>query len=27
MYMDLKTNKDVTYWIRRGVALLTMLDD
>lgn len=27
MYLDMKTNKDVTYWVRRGVALLTMLDD
>ena len=27
MCLDLKTNKDVSYWVRRGVALLTMLDD
>ena len=27
MCLDLKTDKNTSYWVRRGVALLTMLDD
>mmetsp|Transcript_38278 Transcript_38278/g.75195 ORF Transcript_38278/g.75195 Transcript_38278/m.75195 type:complete len:86 (+) Transcript_38278:2-259(+) len=27
LYLDLRTDKDPDHWIRRGVALLCLLDD